>query len=157
MRPGTVIFKQTKIQISSPYVIERIYCQAINIIKTISYFKENYTSLKSKISFSIESDDDSKNLIPVVKDTLTSKGFKFAKHKDSYHLHVSINSNIIYSAAYGFDLARSDIVINIKDAQKQVIVTRKIDITGQSTQGSRVAKQNIAIKLKSYLSNTDIL
>ena len=127
------------------------------IIKEASRFKTAYISLKSKISFSITADKDSQNLVPVVKEVLTAKGFKITEQNSGYHLHVGIRSNIVYTSAYGFDLARSAVDISIKDSSNQTVLAKKIDITGQSTQGYEVAKQNIASKLKAYIIDSDTL
>ncbi|WP_345980409.1 LPP20 family lipoprotein [Sulfurimonas sp. HSL3-2] len=127
------------------------------IINEASRFKTAYISLKSKISFSITADKDSQNLVPVVKEVLTAKGFKITKQNSGHHLHVGIRSNIVYTTAYGFDLARSAVDISIKDSSNQTVLAKKIDITGQSTQGYEVAKQNIASKLKKYIIDSEIL
>jgi hypothetical protein len=122
------------------------------IIKEVAYFRNTSTALQSKISFTVYSDAESENLIPVIKDALTAKGLKVANQRNEYHLDVVISSQIVKAESSGFTLARSAIDIDLKDANNHIISTKKLNITGQSTQGYKVAEQNIAYKLNQLIS-----
>lgn len=126
------------------------------IIKEVQHYKNNFTTLQSKISFSVNSDDASTNLIPAIKEALSSKGFKITNLKSDYHLNVNISSLTIEATSYGFHLARSAIEITIKDNKNQTLSTKKLNITGQSTQGYQIAKENIAYKLQEYIHKDGI-
>ena len=126
------------------------------ILKSIAHFQNKYTQLKSQISFEVSSNSGGRFLVSVVKDALNSEGLKFSSTRNRYHLYLSINSNIIYTRTYGFILARSVVVIKVKDYKHQTISTKQLNIQGQSTQGRAVAKESVARNLKSLIKEKGI-
>ncbi len=118
------------------------------ILSEISSLKKSFSTLKSNITFSVTADGESQNLIDPFKSILSDRGFAIAQKEDKYHLHVSITSNTIFTRAYGFNLARSAINIDVRDNKNQIVLSKKVDIIGQSSQGNEVAKQDVAIKFK---------
>ncbi len=126
------------------------------IQKSVSHYKNSFSSLRSKISFSVKSDSNSKNLVPVIKDTITSNGFKISNSKNRYHMNIYVSSKSIKAESYGFTLARTSIAINLKDYNNQTLSTKKLDLIGQSTQGYRVAREDVAYKLKEIVDEEGI-
>ncbi len=118
------------------------------ILSEISSLKKSFSTLKSNITFSVTADSESQNLIDPLKSILSDRGFAIAQKEDRYHLHVSITSNTVFTHAYGFNLARSAINIDMRDSKNQIVLSKKVDIIGQSSQGNEVAKQDVAIKFK---------
>ncbi|MDD2356800.1 MAG: LPP20 family lipoprotein [Thiovulaceae bacterium] len=118
------------------------------IIAEIKSINESFNRLKSSMTFSVTADKESQNFIDPFKSILSDRGFQIAQKEDKYHLHVNITSHTIFTHAYGFDLARSAINIDIRDSKNQIVKSKKVDIIGQSSQGEDVAKQDIAIKFK---------
>ena len=125
------------------------------IMAEINSINESFSKLKSNITFSVTADKESQNLIDPFKSILSDRGFQIGQKEDRYHLHVSITSNTVFTHAYGFNLARSAINIDIRDSKNKIVLSKKVDIIGQSSQGNEVAKQDVAIKFKQ--SMRDIL
>ena len=126
------------------------------IVEFVSNLKNNYTILKEKISFSLKGDRNSKNLLPVLKDAITSHGFKVNKVSNKYHLKMFVKSRVIYSRTYGFYIARSSITIDVKDFKNQTISTKQLNLIGQSTFSKNGAKEDLAFKLKTYIQTNKV-
>jgi len=126
------------------------------INKAVAHYKNRYTTIRDQISFSIRSDKEAKNLVSVIKEALNSKGLKNSSKQDKYHLNLFISAKIVYANAYDFTIARTTVVISVKDYKKRTISTKQLHINGQSTQGKKVAKENIAYKLSQLIKNNGI-
>jgi len=126
------------------------------IIAKVAHYKNSYTKIRSKISFSIKNNRTANNLVPVVKDALNSNGLKISSTANKYHFNLYISSHINYSYAYGFIIARSALTITVKDYKKHTISTKKLNITGQSTQSKKIAKEDIAYKLSNLIKKNGI-
>ena len=110
-------------------------------------FQNEYALLQKRLSFVVKGD---KEIVPVVKEELSKKGYKIVSKADTNSLHVDVRSQTNYSFAYGFHIAKSDIFIDVKDAQKSELVAKNIHINGQSTLSQKDASANRAVKLKEY-------
>ena len=121
------------------------------IIEQIAHYKKRYTTIQEKISFSLHSNYEAKDLLAVIKDALNAHHLKIASKRGKYHFDLFVSASIIYTQTHGFTLARGSIVITLKDYKKQILSTKKIPLTGQSTQGERVAKENLAYKLNALI------
>jgi hypothetical protein len=117
---------------------------------------DKYQNLLNSISFSIKTNSEARNLKDVIRDGLSKKKFQIKDAKGPSHFTVTINSKIDKAKAYGFDLARSAIVIKVKDYKGSVIGSNKLNIIGQSTQGYAIAKENVAIKLQAKIEKEGI-
>jgi len=115
-----------------------------------------YEDLLASITFSIESNSEAKNLMAVVAKGISAKKLKIAKSSGKKHFTIMIKSDIQKASSYGFTLARSAISITIKDSTGAVIGYNKLNITGQSSQGYSVAKENVAIKLDTLIAKEGI-
>ena len=115
-----------------------------------------YEKIVSKISFFINSDKNSQNLKAPIAKGISAKKFKIARGKTREYFNITIVSSIEKANAYGFALARSAIAITVKDYQNNIIGSNKINITGQSTQGYKIAKENVAQKLGKRIDNEGI-
>ncbi len=117
---------------------------------------DTYQNLLNSISFSIKTNAEAKNLKDPISDALSAKKFQIKNAKGSSHFTVSVNSKIDRAKAYGFDLARSAIIIKVKDFRGTIIGSNKLNIIGQSTQGYSIAKENVAIKFKAKIEKEGI-
>ena len=115
-----------------------------------------YEELLSSITFSIESNSEARNLISPIAKGISAKKLKIANSSGKKHFKIMIKSNIQKASSYGFSLARSAITITIKDSTGAVIGSNKLNITGQSSQGYGVAKENVAIKLNTLIEKNGI-
>ena len=127
------------------------------IIDDVVYFKNRYTTLKSKISFSIINSKNSNYLIPLISDTINSYGLKIAPIEDKYHLNLYLDSSIIYTKTYGFILAKSLINITIKNFKNQIISTKQLHINAQAIQKKELAKVSIIYNLKNFIDKDSII
>jgi len=125
-------------------------------IKKLQKLDTKYEKLLSKISFSIASNDDAKVLETAIADGLSSKKYSINNSFDKNHFKIFISSSSVKTRAYGFDLLRSTIFISTKDNFGTIIGSNKINITGQSTGGYLVAKENVAIKLNAMIKKEGI-
>lgn len=115
-----------------------------------------YEDLLASITFSIESNSKAKNLIAPIAKGISVKKFKIAKGNGKKHFTIMIKSDIQRASSYGFTLARSAITITIKDNTGAVIGSNKLNITGQSSQGYSIAKENVALKLNALIEEEGI-
>ena len=121
--------------------------------KECSYFQENSTALRSKISFEVNADAQSKELLNPMEELITSKGFVLSQKKAQEHLHVKLSSQPLQSTAFGFKILRSSIFIEIKDSSNQTIKSKKLDIIGRSAKSFEAAQQNLAIKFREQIGS----
>jgi len=127
-----------------------------NYINKIQEIDSKYERLSSKISFSINSNNDAKNLQSSIANGLSSKKYKIKNSSGIYNFKIYISSKTSKAKSYGFDLARSAISISVKDIHGIIIGSNKLNITGQSTQGYVIAKENIAMKLNEMVKKDGI-
>ena len=116
-----------------------------------------YEDLLSSITFSIDSNSEAKNLIAPIAKGISAKKLKIVNSSGKKHFNIMIKSDIQRASSYGFTLARSAITITIKDNTGAVIGSNKLNITGQSSQGYGVAKENVAIKLDALIAKEGIV
>ena len=119
--------------------------------------ENRYDSLLSKVTFSIDSNEDAKNLIASVANGISLKKYKITKKsRGENHFKIRIVSSTSEAKSYGFNLARSAISITVKDNDATVIGSNKLHLTGQSTQGYAIAKENVAVKLNAAILENGI-
>ena len=115
-----------------------------------------YENLLATITFSIKSNNEAKNLMAPIAKGISAKKFKIANSSGKNHFKVMIKSDIQKASSYGFTLARSAITITITDSSGATIGSNKLNITGQSSQGFGIAKENVAIKLNALIEKEGI-
>ncbi len=125
-------------------------------IKKLKEFDERYAELLSSISFHIESDGESQNLKAPIQKGLSAKNFTLKESSGKNHFKIKLTSQIEQASSYGFTLARCAIQITTKDPNGAIVGSNKLNITGQSTQGYAIAKENIAIKLNEMIKKEGI-
>ncbi len=108
------------------------------------------------VNFVVNSSQNAINLKPVIEKGLSKKRLTVAKRAGADTLRVSINAAIEKADAYGFTLARSEIEFVTKDSRGNVVATNRINLTGQSSQGYEVAKQNLAFALDTLVQKEGI-
>ncbi|MDB2562703.1 LPP20 family lipoprotein [Sulfurimonas sp.] len=119
--------------------------------------ESRYDTLLAKITFSIESNYDAKNLIASVRNGLSLEKYKIVKpRRGDNHFKIHIISSTKKAKSYGFDLARSAISLTVKNNDATVIGSNKFNLTGQSTQGYAIAKENVAVKLNTKIIQSGI-
>lgn len=115
-----------------------------------------YEDLLATITFSIESNSEAKNLMAPIAKGISAKKLKIANSSGKKHFNIMIHSDIQRASSYGFTLARAAITITIKDSTGAVIGSNKLNITGQSSQGFSIAKENISLKLNALIEKEGI-
>ncbi len=122
----------------------------------ITNLESSYAILLSNISFSVHSNKDAKKLKSSIAKGLSDSKYILNNSNGKNHFKVYISSKTIKAKSYGFDLARSAIIITTKDYNGNVVGSNKLNITGQSTQGYKIAKENVAIKLNALMKKNTI-
>lgn len=118
--------------------------------------KRNYLYLLKNISFSIQTDKESRELRSVIAKALSKKRFKINNKSSDLHFRITINAKVNPANSYGFTLARAAITIVTKNSKGVIVGSNALNIVGQSSQGLSVAKQNIAIKLNRIIQQDGI-
>jgi len=126
------------------------YLDEFNVINA------RYKQLASTISFFIRGDRNSQNLKAPIAKGISAAKFKIAKGNTKEYFNIIIASNTEKAEAYGFTLAHSAITITVKDYRNNIIGSNKLNITGQSTQGYNIAKENVAVKLDKMIAQEGI-
>lgn len=93
---------------------------------------------------------------PVIS-ALTKQKFIVKNLKSKMHFDIYINAKIQKANAYGFSLARSEISFVTKDYKGEILASNVIHVTGQSSQGYAIAKQNLVKRLKKLIEKEGIL
>lgn len=125
-------------------------------VKKSQNIHKHYNRLLSKISFSVNTNNDAKILKDSIQKGLSEKKYNISNKQDKKHFRIYVSSKTLKAKSYGFDLARSAISITVKDYEGNVIGSNKLNITGQSTQGYKIAKENVAIKLNTLIYKDSI-
>jgi len=133
-----------------PNFDDTLYLRKLQIVDS------QYNNLLSKISFSINTNKDAKNLRAVISNGLTDEKYKINNKRSKNHFKVYISSTTNKAKSYGFNLARSAISITTKDYKGNVVASNKLNITGQATQGTKIAKENVAVKLNTMVKKDGI-
>ena len=122
----------------------------------LSILQSKYNTTHKAISFDIDAQYDAKHLRSVIAKGLNAKRFNLSRTKGKGHFSIYIFIDIQRANAYGFTLARSAITIVTRDYKGEIIGSNKLNITGQSSQGYAIAKENIAIKLNQKVQKEGI-
>lgn len=117
---------------------------------------KHYQELLSSVTFWVESDNNASNLKAAIIKGISSKKIKIADSEGEKHFRVYVRASIEKAGSYGFIMARTTIKIQTKDYKGRVIGSNLINLTGKSTQGYAIAKENVAIKLDKLIEDEGI-
>lgn len=92
---------------------------------------------------------------PVIS-ALTRQKFTVKNAKSKIHFDIYINAKIQKANAYGFSLVRSEILFVTKNYKGEVIASNVVHVTGQSSQGYAIAKQNLTKRLNRLIQKEGI-
>lgn len=115
---------------------------------------QKHQYLLENISFWVTS--NVKSLAKPVVSALTKKKFGIKDAKSSMHYDVYVNAKIRKANAYGFTLARSEITFITKNYKGQVVASNVLHVTGQSSQGYAIAKQNLVKRMNELIKKEGI-
>ncbi len=121
-----------------------------------SHYKNSYDDLRAKITFGFKAHSDAADLVEPIKAGLSAKQLLVQERHDAYHLDIVITAKVETVRSMGFDLARTAISLTTKEHSGTTIGSNKLNITGQSTQGYAIAKENVAIKLDRLIEKEGI-
>jgi hypothetical protein len=116
--------------------------------------QKKYETLLHSISFWV--DANYKALASPVAKGISAKKLTIKQVKSQKHFNVYLHADIQRATAYGFTLARANITIKTKDAHANVIAANSINLVGQSSQGFRIAKQDLVKKLNRLIQKEGI-
>ncbi|MCJ7765208.1 MAG: hypothetical protein MUP09_04630, partial [Thiovulaceae bacterium] len=119
-------------------------------------YRNGYNDLRSKITFGLHATTQGQNLIGAIKAGLSAEKLLIEERHDSYHLRILIDTRTEQANSMGFDLARSAITLTTQNHLGSTLGSNKLNITGQSTQGYAIARENVAIKLKHLIDKEGI-
>lgn len=121
-----------------------------------SNYINSYNDLRSKITFGFKANSDGLNLLAPLKAGLSARELLIEERNDKNHLQIVITANVETAHSMGFDLARTAISLTTQDHLGTTIGSNKLNITGQSTQGYAIARENVAIKLNRLIEKEGI-
>lgn len=125
-------------------------------LSAASHYKNSYDDLRAKITFGFNANADASHLIAPIKAGLSANKLLLQDRNDAYHLRIFIHADIDTVRSMGFDLARTALSFSTQDHSGTTVGSNKLNITGQSTQGYAVAKENVAVKLKRLIEKEGI-
>jgi hypothetical protein len=125
-------------------------------IQAANRYKNGYSDLRSKITFGLHANAQGDNLVGAIKAGLSAEKLLIEERDDSYHLRILIDAKIEKAESMGFDLARTAVSLTTQDHLGTTVGSNKLNITGQSTQGYAIAKENVAVKLKHLIDKEGI-
>ena len=125
-------------------------------IRETQIISSKYQEIVQNISFWVMSSKNVANLkAPIVK-AISAKSLKVKKANSKMHFNIIISGKIEKANSYGFTLARSEITIVTKEVNGAVIGSNSLNIVGQSSQGYKIAKQNLSYKLNALIQKEGI-
>jgi len=123
-------------------------------IASMNEINTKYQYLLKNISFWVTS--NIKSLKKPIVSALTKQKFIIKKMKSKMHYDIFINARIQKANAYGFALARSEITCITKNYKGNVIASNVLHVTGQSSQGYAIAKQDLVKRLNDLIKKEGI-
>ena len=150
--------KKSFVYVKNALIVMKVLQKEFDSTKYLAWMgevNEHYEYFLAHISFWVSS--NVKSLIQPVRSALTQKKFFIKNVKSKMHYVVHINAKIQEATAYGFSLARSEIFLVTKDYKGEVLGSNVLHVTGQSSQGYAVAKQNLVKKLNDLIHKEGIL
>ena len=123
-------------------------------IQKMAQIDKKYQYLLKHISFWVSS--NIRSLAKPFTSALTEEQFLVKKVRSTMHFDIYINAKIQKANAYGFTLARSELTLITKDHQGQIIASNVLHVTGQSSQGYEIAKQDLVKKVKNLIKKEGI-
>lgn len=151
--------KENVADVPNTLIVMNVLNSAFNgseYLAKIETLESGYANLLLEITFSIECDDESKNLEAVIRDGLSAKKMQVKKSGGEKHFYITLSSHIQKASSYGFTLAHSAIEITVKDYKNSIVGGNKLNISGQSTQGYEMAKESVAIKFGGMIKRDGI-
>ena len=115
-----------------------------------------YQEIVQNISFSIDSNALASNLKAPLAKGISERRLKIKQANGPEHFSVYVTNNIEKAQAYGFWLARSEVVIKTKDYKGIIVGSNTLQIIGQSSQSFAIAKQNVAFRLGTLIQKEGI-
>jgi len=125
-------------------------------LTAIGHYRDRYGDLRARITFSFNANDAARHLVEPLKAGLSAQGLLIREQNDPYHLRIQVNASVETVKSMGFDLARTAINLSTQAPDGTTIGSNAFNITGQSTQGYAVAKENVAIKLNALIKKEGI-
>lgn len=110
-------------------------------LRTLSSIDKKYNYYQSHISFSVRSNIS--NLHTPVEKALSKRSFQVKATRSNMHYTITIDTSVSKANAYGFTLARAELHILTKNARGVIIASNVVHLTGQSSQGYKVALQDL--------------
>ena len=127
-------------------------------LETISKINTEFQALKEEMTFSFISDADSEGFKEELQAALTKQEMHVVdQHKENKnHITIVLHCTTDYARSHGFDIARSMLLIEVKDHRSKVIGANRIKLTGQATQGKAVALNNATKKLQKLIQEEEL-
>lgn len=125
--------------------------------KTVDQLNTQFQALKERMTFSLQGNADSTAFQDEIAVALGSDNKRITKQRhDKDHIRIMVRSHANYAKAHGFDIARTSLVIEVKDNQDKMIVGNRLNLVGHATQGKKVALDNTVKKLKELIHERGI-
>jgi hypothetical protein len=143
--------------VKNALVVMKVLNKSFDTNKYIAFMSEviqKQQYLLEHISFWVRSNVES--LAKPIESALTKKKFSMKNVKSKMHYDIYINAKIQKANAYGFTLARSEITFITKNYNAKVIASNVLHLTGQSSQGYAIAKQNLVKRLNDLIQKEGI-
>lgn len=119
--------------------------------------KENYTTLRSNISFYVLSDANSIAFIKTIKDAITKTGLEISKKpKSKEALTLLMTSQTEQSMDYSFMKSKSLVQFKVYDIEKNEIASRQHTVVGKSRKDYLDAKIQSAKSLQAVIHKIGI-
>ncbi len=132
--------------------------QTLNNTFNENYYRKRYGSivickedLLANITFNVHA--NIQDFAAPIEKGLSAKGLHV---KRNALLSIEIKAQINQTQSYGFTLARTTFDIKTRDASGRIVASNTFNITGQSTQGFAIAKQNVAMRLEQKVASEGV-
>ena len=120
-------------------------------LQLVAEMHKKLRALKNTMTFSINGDRDSLGFMEVIRTALTDHQIKIDAVEDKNHLSVYLSTTVGNSVSYGFYIAKTVLLVTVKDYQGRTVGGNRLNINGQATQGDSAALENASKKLQNMI------
>jgi hypothetical protein len=120
-------------------------------LQLVAEMHKKFLALKNAMTFSINGDHDSSGFMEVIRTALTDRQIKITAAEDKNHLSVYLSTSINSSVSYGFNIAKTVLLVTVKDYHGKIVGGNRLNINGQATQGDAAALENASKKLQDII------
>lgn len=123
-------------------------------LNKVQYFMQLHKRFKQQLTYKIENGSNTKLYNPVLASHLSVKGMQQIQGAKSSYLVIRLSSSINRLYSYGFYILKSELIIEVLDAQKNLISSNRVVLDSHSSR--EYDEASLAQKLEEIIKQDGI-